>query len=116
MNATYTIRYAYPGAAAYRAVTAWTKELTPAAANALMLVAGPVLGLAFVIALPIVGLAAVAWLAAKALVSRRATIAAVAKRVGLFAIAPFVGLVYFVAFPFVAMGMLVYHGVRAARS
>lgn len=115
MNATYTIRYAYPGAAAYRAATAWTKGLTPAAANAVMLVAAPMLGLAFVITLPLAGLAYVAWNLAKALVHRRAAILRVAKRIGLFFAAPFVGLAYLVAFPFVVTGMLAYRAVKAVR-
>ena len=38
-----------------------------------------------------------------------------AKNVALFAAAPFIGLVYAAAFPFVAVGMLAWYGVRAAR-
>ena len=37
------------------------------------------------------------------------------KNVVLFAAAPFIGLAYAAAFPFVAIGMLVWVGVRAAR-
>jgi hypothetical protein len=39
----------------------------------------------------------------------------VAKNVALFVAAPFIGLVYAAAFPFVAVGMLAWYGVRAAR-
>ena len=39
----------------------------------------------------------------------------VAKNIALFAIAPFIGLAYAAAFPFVAVGMLAWYGVRAAR-
>ena len=37
------------------------------------------------------------------------------KNVALFIAAPFIGLVYAAAFPFVAVGMLAWYGVRAAR-
>ncbi len=114
MNATYTIRYAYPAAAHTGA--ALTREFGAAVATAAMILAAPVLGLVFVVTLPIAGLACIAWMAAKALVSKRAVIAAVAKRTALFFAAPMVGLAYLMAFPFVAMGMLVYYGARAARS
>ena len=39
----------------------------------------------------------------------------VAKNIALFAAAPFIGLVYAAAFPFVAVGMLAWYAVRAAR-
>jgi hypothetical protein len=38
-----------------------------------------------------------------------------AKNVALFAAAPFIGLAYAAAFPFVAVGMLAWYGVQAAR-
>lgn len=41
--------------------------------------------------------------------------AKVAKNIVLFAAAPFVGLAYAAAFPFVAVGMLGWFAVRAAR-
>ena len=41
--------------------------------------------------------------------------AKVVKNVALFAAAPFIGLAYAAAFPFVAVGMLAWYGVRAAR-
>jgi hypothetical protein len=113
MNATYTIRYEYPRAAAR--IAAWTKEIAAVAVTALMLMAAPLMGLAFIIALPVAGLAVLAWVAMKALARHRGPIAAVAKRLALFFLAPFVGLAYLIAFPFVAMGMLAYYGVRAAR-
>lgn len=114
MNATYTIRHAYTGEVAYHAVAKCTKELTAGAGTALMLVAAPLLGLAFVIALPLAGLAAIAWMLAKAVARKRTTIVAVIKRTALFFAAPFVGLAYFIAFPFVAIGMLAYYAVRKA--
>ena len=39
----------------------------------------------------------------------------VLKNLALFAAAPFIGLAYAAAFPFVAVGMLAWYGVRAAR-
>ena len=39
--------------------------------------------------------------------------AKVAKNVALFAAAPFIGLAYAAAFPFVAVGLLTWYGVRA---
>ena len=41
--------------------------------------------------------------------------ARIVKNVALFAAAPFIGLAYAAAFPFVAVGMLAWYGVRAAR-
>lgn len=41
--------------------------------------------------------------------------ARVAKNLALFVAAPFIGLAYAAAFPFVAVGMLAWYGVRAAR-
>ena len=38
-----------------------------------------------------------------------------AKNVALFVAAPFIGLAYAAAFPFVAVGMLAWYGVQAAR-
>ena len=38
-----------------------------------------------------------------------------AKNVALFAAAPFIGLAYAAAFPFVAVGMIAWYGVCAAR-
>jgi hypothetical protein len=42
-----------------------------------------------------------------------AVAAKVVKNVALFAAAPFIGLAYAAAFPFVAVGMLAWYGVRA---
>jgi hypothetical protein len=114
MSATYTIRHAYAGAAAYDAVAACTRELTRAATTTALLVAAPLIGFAFVIALPLAGLAAIAWMLVKAVARKRAAVVAVAKRTALFFAAPFVGLAYLMAFPFVAIGMLGYYAIRKA--
>ena len=90
-------------------IPAWVKEVRPATKAALLMLAAPFLGLAFVIALPLAGLACLAWVAAKA-------VAPVVKRIALFAAAPIVGLVYVIAFPFVGLGVLAYYAVHAARN
>ena len=107
MNATYTLHPVY---AEVEAVAARAKELGVVAKTAAMIVGAPLIGLAFVIALPIGGLAALAWFAVKALVRH----AAIVKRIALFAAAPAVALAYTIAFPFVGLGVLVYYGARAA--
>jgi len=43
-----------------------------------------------------------------------AAAAKVVKNVALFAAAPFIGLAYAAAFPFVAVGLIAWYGVRAA--
>ena len=42
--------------------------------------------------------------------------AKVAKNIALFVAAPFIGLAYAAAFPFVAVGMLAWYGVKAVRA
>lgn len=116
MTATYTTGYypGYAGTPGLERITAWAKELPLAAKTVLMLAGGPLLGLAFVIALPAAGLALAAWMAVKAVARTWPGVAVVVRRIALFAIAPFVGLAYLIAFPFVGFGALVYSGVRAA--
>jgi len=92
-----------------------TETMTAASKFALMLVAGPLLGLAFVIALPIVIVLLTAYYGGWLLATRFAGAVRFAKNVALFFAAPFVGLAYIVAFPFVAFGALCYYGVKAAR-
>jgi len=117
MSATYTIGYEYnTGAGAVQTTIARARRLTGAIKPVYMLAAAPLLGLVFVLALPFAGLAFIAWMLAKAAARNRAAILRVAKRVSLFFAAPFIALFYVAAFPFMAMGMLVYCGVRAARS
>jgi hypothetical protein len=67
----------------------------------------------FVVAFPLVGLAVLGWIGARALAKRAKPLALFAKNVALFVAAPFVGLVYAVAFPFVGIGFLVWRGARA---
>jgi hypothetical protein len=115
MNAAYTMTR-QPAAAEVEAFEAQAHKLAGAAKTTLMLAAAPLLGLAFVVAAPIAGLAAIAWMLVKTMVSNRAAIGERVKRIALFFAAPFAALFYITCFPFVALGMLVYHGIRAARS
>lgn len=76
-----------------------------------MLFAAPFVGLTYVIALPFVGLAMLARMAAEALVPKK--IARFLANVGLFFAAPFIALAYIAAFPFIGLGMLVWNGWKA---
>ena len=92
-----------------------TEEVTLAAKTALMLLGAPLIGLAFVIALPVICVALTAYYGFKLIAARRAGIALHIKNVALFLVGPFVSLTYVLAFPFVGLGALVYFGVKAAR-
>jgi len=82
--------------------------------NPVWLFAAPFVGLAYVLAAPVVGLVALAWVAAKAFAARWPKAARVVKDVALFFAAPFVGLAYALAFPFVGVTVLAWRAVRAA--
>jgi hypothetical protein len=116
MNATYTIRPEAAAAVELEAFEARAREMTGAVKATMMIAAAPLLGLAFVVLAPIAGLAVLAWMLMKALVRNRVAIATRVKHVALFFAAPVMALFYIAAFPFVAMGMLVYTGIKAARS
>jgi len=115
MRTAYAIAYeGYPVTPEIRILTTWAKEVPLIGKTALMIVVGPLLGLAFVIALPVAGLAVATWLALKALVRSHKGAVQHVKRVGLFLLSPFIGLTYLIAFPFVGIGLLIYYGARAA--
>ena len=82
-----------------------------------LLVAAPLLGLAFVVALPFAGTAMIVglplWYGGKALARRVGGLRNWAKNVALFLAAPFVGLAYVIAMPFVMGGMIVWVGLKA---
>ena len=81
---------------------------SPKLLNTLMLAAAaPFIGLAGVLALPVVGLVGLGYFTVKALMSTRA------KNIAMFLAAPFVGLAYVVALPFVGIGAGLYYGVKA---
>jgi hypothetical protein len=112
MNATYTVNNGYLGHAELEAITAWVKEANAGVKTVLAIAGAPLVGLVFVIALPLAGVAMLAWLAVKALVRNAAAL----KNTALFIAAPFIGLAYVVAFPVVGVGALVYFGIKAARN
>jgi len=83
------------------------------AATAGLFLAAPFLGLAFVIALPLMGLYHLAKLASEVVATRLAdkagklrTAARMLKNIGLFFAAPFVALAYVIALPFVGLVMI----------
>jgi len=92
-----------------------TEHLTLATKTVLMLAGAPLLGLAFVLALPIISVALSAYYGAKSIAAHWVGIAKHVKNVTLFLASPFIGLAYLLALPFVGMGTLVYLGVKAAR-
>ncbi len=112
MNATYTICCEARVAIELEKLAKHVAEIRRGAKFGLMLVGAPLLGLAFIIALPFAGLGYFAWMAVKALPGTWPVV----KRIALFAIAPFVGLAYVIAFPMVGLGALAYYGLRAART
>jgi len=78
-----------------------------------LMLAAPFIGLAYIIALPFLGLGALLWLGASAMAKRWKKGLVFAKNVALFLAAPFIGLFYALAFPFIGLGMLAWMGVRA---
>ena len=92
-----------------------TGHLTLVTKTVLMLAGAPLLGLAFVLALPILSVALTAYYGTKLIAARWAAIAKYAKNVALFLVSPFVGLAYIIALPFVGFGTLAYFAVKAAR-
>ncbi|MBI4292160.1 MAG: hypothetical protein HY661_11850 [Betaproteobacteria bacterium] len=92
-----------------------TEHLTAGTKAVLMLAGAPLIGLAFVIALPILSVVLTAYYGGKLLVAHWAGVANYVKNVALFFAAPFVGLAYIIALPFVGLGTLVYIAVKAAR-
>jgi hypothetical protein len=79
-----------------------------------MMLAGPALGLVFVVAAPFAGLAVLAWLGARRALRAAAPAGRHLVNVALFLAAPFIGLAYAAAFPFIGIAMLVVHAVRGA--
>jgi hypothetical protein len=76
----------------------------------------PFIGLAYVIALPFVGLAAIAVLAGRAVAKMEAVkmVGTALKPAGFVIAAPLVGLAYAVLFPFIGLVALTWIGGRAA--
>lgn len=91
------------------------KTIATALKNIALFFAAPFVGLAYILAFPVVGLGMLAWLGAKAAakhgVAKR--LGAIAKHAAMFIAAPFLGLAWIVVMPFVGLGMLVWLGGRA---
>jgi hypothetical protein len=83
--------------------------------NIVLFFAAPFIGLIYIIAFPLVGLAALAVLAGRVLAKYEAvkTTALVVKNVGLMVAAPVLGLAYVVLFPFIGLAALAWMGGRA---
>jgi uncharacterized membrane protein len=92
-----------------------TENLTAATKAVLMLAGAPLIGLAFVIALPILSVLLTVYYGTKLIAARWTGVARYVKNVALFFASPFVGLAYIVALPFVGVGALCYYGIKAAR-
>jgi len=90
-------------------------EMRSAWKSIALFLAAPLIGLAYMVAGPFVGLGMLAWMGTRELAKHRATrrFARFVKDVVLFLAAPFVGLVYAVLFPFIGLGMLAWMGVKA---
>ena len=115
---TYTLTAGYTHEAVkagLEKIAARTRAAAPAVKYALMFVGAPLIGLAFVIALPVIAAALCAYYVGKLIAARWTRIARRVRNVALFLAAPFIGLAYMVALPFVGLGTLVYVGVKAAR-
>jgi len=84
--------------------------------NILLFFAAPFLGLAYIIAVPFVGLGFLAVLAVHAALKTKAVraVGLVLKNIAKLIAAPFVGLAYIVFFPFIGLAMLAWMGGRAA--
>lgn len=94
----------------------WTlaaaEEAARAAGKAMLILAAPFIGFAFVVVLPFAGIAALVWIGARAFAARYPRLARAARNVALFAAAPFVGLAYAVALPFVGVGAIAYVALK----
>lgn len=77
-----------------------------------LVLATPFIGLLYALALPLVGLAALAWMGAKAYVQSPRALAAT-RNVALFLAAPFIGLLYALALPMVGLATLAWMGAKA---
>jgi hypothetical protein len=91
------------------------KELPLAAKTTLMFIGGPLIGLAFVMALPVISVTLAAYYSASFIATRWTGVARHVKNVSLFLATPFIGLAYVLAFPFVGLGIALYCGMKAAR-
>lgn len=85
--------------------------------NVALFFAAPFIALAYIIVLPVVGLAMITWFGVRAAWQYKAVRNAVAvvKYPAMLLAAPVLGLAFIVVFPFVGLGMLGWYGLRALR-
>ncbi|MGP1677793.1 MAG: response regulator [Burkholderiales bacterium] len=90
--------------------------------NIALFLAAPFVGLAYILAFPIVGLGMLAWMAIQAqqkkseeaaMLRPASATSSVAKSTAVFLAAPFIGLVYVIVGPIVGLGMLLWFGFQA---
>lgn len=108
--------YVVPAKAPAEAAAAAPEAAGGTVKNIALFFAAPFIGLAYIVALPLVGLGLLAVLTVRAAAKYRAirTLALVLKHAGMLVAAPFIGLAYVVVFPVVALAMLAWMGGRAA--
>ena len=85
------------------------KSAASTAKNIALFLASPFIGLAYVAAMPLVALGALAYIAGKALFNKYP----VAKHVAMLVAAPLIGLVMVLVAPIVGIGALGYYGTKA---
>ncbi len=90
--------------------------------NVALFLAAPFVGLAYILAFPVVGLCMLAWMAIQAQQKKSEAAAklqpvpmtsSVAKSTAVFLAAPFIGLAYVIAGPILGLGMLLWFGFQA---
>lgn len=92
-----------------------TGHVTLATKTVVMLAGAPLLGLLFVLAIPVLSVALSAYYGARLIAAHWAAITKNIKNVALFFASPFIGLAYMLTLPVVGLGTLAYLGVKAAR-
>jgi uncharacterized membrane protein len=92
-----------------------TENMSAATKTVLMVAGAPLIGLAFIFALPILSVLLSAYYGVRLLAARRTGVAHYVKNVALFFASPFIGLAYILALPVVGLGTLVYLGVKATK-
>jgi len=88
--------------------------------NVALFLAAPFIGLAYILAFPVVGLGMLAWMAIQAQQKKSEAVAEPAvtksgalRNTAIFLAAPFIGLVYIIVGPIVGLGMLLWFGFQA---
>jgi len=91
--------------------------------NVALFLAAPFIGLAYILAFPVVGLGMLAWMAVQAQQKKSAEVgtlqpaaparSSAVKTTAMFLAAPFIGLAYVIAGPIIGLGMLLWFGVQA---